>query len=71
MENEKLSKILHDINNVLCSLIGCSEMLIEIENRSYQKKLLNHMQISIQRLKLIIEDTYNSINEEEKEAHDM
>lgn len=51
------------MNNILCSLSGYTEMLIEIEKRTYQKKLLAHMHLSVLKLKLIIEDTYNSINE--------
>lgn len=41
MENEKVLKLIHDLNNLLCATTGFSEILLEIENREYQKRLLN------------------------------
>lgn len=41
MENEKVLKLIHDLNNILCATSGFTEMLLEIEDREYQKKLLD------------------------------
>lgn len=41
MENEKVLKLIHDLNNLLCATTEFSEILLEIENREYQKRLLN------------------------------
>lgn len=41
MENEKVLKLIHDLNNLLCATTGFSEILLETENREYQKKLLS------------------------------
>lgn len=65
MDNEEFDKILHDINNILCSLSGYTEMLIDIEKRTYQKRLLSHMNLSIEKLKDIVRDFYKYINKEE------
>lgn len=40
MKNEDIIKMLHDLNNVLCACSGYTEMLLEAEDREYQKKLL-------------------------------
>lgn len=41
MENEKVLKLIHDLNNLLCATTGFSEILLETEKREYQKKLLS------------------------------
>lgn len=40
MENKKFLKMLHDLNNALCACSGFTEMLLDKEDREYQKKVL-------------------------------
>lgn len=41
MENEKVLKLVHDLNNLLCASTGFTELLLGAEDREYQKKILN------------------------------
>jgi len=41
MENKKVLKLVHDLNNILCACSGFTEMLLESEDRENKKKMLD------------------------------
>lgn len=50
MENKEVIKILHDLNNILCACSGFSEILFDIEDREYQKHLLDVIKNNLLRM---------------------
>jgi hypothetical protein len=57
MKNEKVLKLIHELNDVLCACSGFSEKLLSIEDRSYQKKILNANSKAITNLGILLENT--------------
>jgi hypothetical protein len=56
MENEKILKLLHDLNNNMCACSGFTEILIEAEDREYQKKLLTSALAGLIKMSKKLED---------------
>jgi hypothetical protein len=57
MENEKVLKLIHDLNNTLCACSGFTEMLLGIEDREYQKKILEITSKGILKMGALLEST--------------
>jgi hypothetical protein len=57
MKNENVLKLIHDINDALCACSGFSEKLLNIEDRSYQKKILSANLKAITNLGILLDNT--------------
>jgi signal transduction histidine kinase len=57
MENEKVLNLIHELNNLLCATTGFTEVLLENEDREYQKKLLNINKESCTKMADLLEKT--------------
>lgn len=67
MENEKVLKLIHDLNNLLCATSGFTEMLLDIEDREYQKKLLDiNIKSNLKMGKLLDDTRIELLNEMRK-----
>lgn len=70
METKKIIKILHDLNNILCACNGFSEMLLDIEDREYQKHLLEVINRNLIRMAICLEnvriDLMNEVSKKEE-----
>jgi len=64
MENEKLEKIFHDLNNLLCASSGFTELLLDREDREYQKKLLTHNRQGLIKMSELLEQTQTLLYQE-------
>lgn len=64
MENKKILKMIHDLNNLLCATTGFTEMLLDIENREYQKKLLGINKNSFIKMGKLLDDVRIELLEE-------
>jgi len=66
MENEKVLKLIHDLNNTLCACSGFTEMLLDIEDREYQKNLLGITSKGIIKMGALLESTRIELLKENK-----
>ena len=66
MENEKVLKLIHDLNNTLCACSGFTEMLIDVEDRKYQKELLGITSKGITKMSALLESTRVELLKEDK-----
>lgn len=57
MENKSVLKLVHDLNNLLCATTGFTEMLLDSEDREYQKKLLEINMDSLVKMANILDKT--------------
>lgn len=57
MENEKVLKLIHELNDILCACSGFSEKLLNIEDRPYQKKILSTHSKAIVNLGILLDNT--------------
>lgn len=64
MENEKILKIIHDLNNILCATSGFTEIMLDREDRDYQKRLLTINKSSLIRMSDILEKARISLLQE-------
>jgi signal transduction histidine kinase len=64
MENEKVLKLIHDLNNILCACSGFTDMLLDVEDREHQKKLLSISRKGINRMGELLEDTRKELIKE-------
>lgn len=67
MENKKVLKLIHDLNNTLCACSGFTEMLLSAEDREYQKKLLEISSNGIKKMGALLESTRVELLKEEKD----
>jgi hypothetical protein len=64
MENKKIIKLIHDLNNIMCACSGFSEMLIDVEDREYQKRLLGTIQSGLTRMGDLLEESRKELIKE-------
>ena len=64
MENEKILKMIHDLNNILCATSGFTEIMLDREDRDYQKRLLTINKSSLIRMSEILEKARISLLQE-------
>lgn len=64
MENEKVLKLIHDLNNILCACSGFTDMLLDVEDREHQKKLLDISRRGIVRMGYLLEATRKELIKE-------
>ena len=66
MENEKILKLIHDLNNTLCACSGFSEMLLDVEDREYQKDILRTIQKGLLKMGEAIDHTRVELLKEQR-----
>lgn len=72
MKYKDTKKLLHDLSNVLCACSGYTELLLDKEDRDYQKKILSHMKSSINRFNEILKETATKhLKKEEQRPEDI
>lgn len=64
MENDKFLKIIHDVNNILCACSGFTELLLDGEDRDYQKKILKVNLKSFVKISGLLEKTRKDLIKE-------
>ena len=64
MENKKILKMIHDLNNILCATSGFTEIMLDREDRDYQKRLLTINKSSLIRMSDILEKARISLLQE-------
>lgn len=68
MENEKILKLIHDLNNTLCACSGFSEMLLDVEDREYQKKILGTIHDGLLRMGVALDNTRIELLKERQDS---
>jgi hypothetical protein len=66
MENEKTLKLIHEINDLLCTCSGFSERLLDIEDRDYQRKILKTNSMAITNIGILLDNARVEILKEIK-----
>lgn len=66
MENKKVLKLIHDLNNILCACNGFTEMLLESENSEDKKKMLSISHKGLLRMRDILDEVYLDLIKETK-----
>lgn len=64
VENKIILKLVHDLNNLLCATTWFTEVLLNSEDRGYQKKLLEINRDSLVKMANILDTTRVSLIEE-------
>ncbi len=64
MKNEKVLKMIHDLNNLMCAITGFTEMLLDVEDREYQKRLLDINMKSNLKMGKLLDDARKELLEE-------
>ena len=62
MEDNRVIKVIHDLNNMLCVNSGNTQLLIDIEDRKYQSTLLNNNLKCIIKMGKLLEELRKEIN---------
>lgn len=66
MKDEKILKLIHDLNNTLCACSGFSEMLLDVEDREYQKNLLVMIRDGLLKMGKNLDDTRVELRKEQR-----
>lgn len=66
MKDEKILKLIHDLNNTLCACSGFSEMLLEVEDREYQKNLIITVRDGLLKMGKNLDDTRIELLKEQR-----
>jgi len=56
MEDKRVLKVIHDLNNILCVNSGNTQLLIDIEDRKYQSTLLSTNLKCITKMEKLLEE---------------
>jgi signal transduction histidine kinase len=65
MKTKEIIQLLHELNNILCACSGFSEILLDIEDRAYQRKLLEIIVNNLVRMDGCLENVRDELYNEE------